>query len=95
VKPSTLQPIGFEQLTSDAADDVQTATIPNGASAILVSVETTNARASFHGADPSDTVGHVIVKDLEPVFIPVGVGADIRVVSTASADAVVNITYLQ
>ena len=95
MKPSTLVPISFEQLTSTGTADVQTATVPTGTSAVMISVETTNARATFEGTAPDATHGHVLVKDLEPVLIPVGVGATIKVASTAAANSVVGLTYLR
>lgn len=94
MRPSTLTPISFEQLTSTGTGNVKTATIPTGTSAVLVSVETTNARVTFEGTAPDATHGHVLVKDLEPVQINVGSGTTIKFASTAAANSVVGLTYL-
>lgn len=95
MKPSTLVPISFEQLASTGTADVKTATVPTGASAVLVTVETTSARVTFDGAAPDATHGHVFPKDVEPVLLPVGPGATIKVASTAAAASAVGITYLR
>lgn len=94
-KPTTLVPISFEQLTPTTTTDIKTGTVPNGCSAILISVETTNARITLTGTAPDSTHGHVFPKDAAPVLIPVGEGATVKAVSTAAASAVVNVTYLR
>lgn len=94
MKPNTLTPISFEQLAPTSTTDGKTATVPAGCSAVLISVETTDARITFTGVTPDSTHGHVFPKALGPVLVPVGQGATIEAVSTAAAASAVNITYL-
>lgn len=95
MKPSTYTPKSFEQLTSTGTADVKTATVPEDTSAILITVETTNARVTLTGDAPSATKGHVFPKDSLPVLLLVGVGTTIKVASTAAAASVVGITYIR
>lgn len=94
MKHTTLVPISHEQQTPTTTSDYKTFTVPNGASAILVSVATTNARISLDGSNPDATHGHVFPKDVAPALIPVAQGSAIVAASTAAASAVVDITYL-
>lgn len=96
MKYSTLLPLSTEQLTSTGTSDTKTATIPNDTSAVLISVETTDARVTFNSGDtPASSLGQLFPKALAPVRVDVGAGATIKVQSTASANSVVNLTYLR
>ena len=92
MKWTTLSVLGHEQLTPTTTSDYKTGTVPNGTSAILISVATTNARLSLDGNNPDATHGHVIQKDTAPLLLPVAVAP--IVASTAAANAVTDITYL-
>lgn len=95
MKPTTLTVLSHEQQTPTTSSDYKTFTVPGGCSAILISVATTDARISLDGNNPDSTHGHVFKKDLAPQLIPVGAGTSIIAASTASANAVTDITYLQ
>lgn len=82
----------FNQQSSPDTTTVRTFTPPNGARACLITVETTAARVSFHGTDPSATVGNVIPKDALPFYLPAAVV--VKAVSTAAAASIVNVTWL-
>lgn len=96
---NTLVPVkdGFTQLTSTATTDVESKTLDGKVSAVLLTVETTNARVTFDpaGVDPDTTHGHVFAKDAAPVLVPVGAGTVIRHASTAGTNSVLNITPLE
>lgn len=82
----------FEQQTPTTTADVKTFTPPAGARACLITVETNDARISLHGTTPSATVGHVLKKDQQPLYIPAAV--PIKAVSTVAGNAIVNVTWL-
>lgn len=94
MKPSTYHPLQFAQLTSASTTDVQTVSVPGGSSALWLSVEGANARITFHGADPSSTVGHVYPSGITPVLIPIGPGTSLRVASTTAAATIVDVTFV-
>lgn len=82
----------FSQQTSTTTADIKTFTPPAGARACLVTVETTAARISFHGTDPSATVGHLLQTAQNPVYLPLAVA--FRAASSAAAASVVSVTWL-
>jgi hypothetical protein len=95
LKPSTFQCVSQQRLSSSGTSDTQTATVPAGASGILVAVETTSCRMTLTSAgDPTTTTGLILQKDQMPWFIPVGQGSTLKFASTAAAAAVINIAYL-
>jgi hypothetical protein len=85
------------QVTSTGTSDVQSASRPAdnaiGVRGFFISVETTDARVTFDGSTPSATNGHLFYAGNPVAFVPVG-SQDVQVLSTASADAVVNITWV-
>lgn len=96
MRPSQHQPISTATASSSGTADIKTLTPPTGAAAMLISAETTTARATFDGTDPSAGLGsHEIVKDQNPIYIPLGVGCFVKFVSTAAAASVVQITWLR
>lgn len=95
MKPSTYKPISEQKLTSTGTIDTQTATIPNGTSGILVTVETNAVRMTYSPAgDPTTGVGQVVQKDQNPWFLPIGQGATVRFVSATASTSVVQLAYI-
>lgn len=94
MKPFTEQCLGHEKLTSTGTADIKTATIPKGTSAIEITVETTPARVTFDGSDPSAGVGLICQHAQNPWFLPVGQGCTFKVVSTGGTSSVVQLAYL-
>lgn len=82
--------------TSSDTSTVETITLGSETSAILVTVETTSARITLDGSDPSasSAPSMVVQKDSAPLYIPVGPGTVVKFVSTASADSVVQVCEL-
>lgn len=74
--------------------DVKTITPPAGAHAVFISVETTNARATLDGSDPSvaSAPSLVIPKDAAPLLVPAA--PTIKWVSTAAAASVLQACWL-
>lgn len=97
MKPSTFLPIASKMATQTptTTTDTKSFTIPPGTSAILVSSETNDARITFDGTTPTATVGHKVPKDQAAALYLVGAGANLQVVSTASGNSVVQVTFLQ
>lgn len=93
MKPSSYTVLKHDQITPTTTSDDKTSTVPAGCSAVMISVETTDARLSFDGTAPSSSVGNVFPKGLAPVLLPI-VPVSVQAVSTASANAVVDIVYL-
>lgn len=95
MKPSTQGCIGEERLLSNNASDVATATVPNGCSAIQITVETTSCRMTLTAAgDPTSNVGRILQKDQMPWFMPIGQGCTIKFASTAGTVSVIQLAYL-
>lgn len=83
-----------EQYTSTSTANVQTLTIPKGALALLVSVETTSARLTTDGSAPASTKGHVIQTAQNPLYLPFAAGATLKYASTAGTSSILNVTWL-
>lgn len=83
------------QVTSTATTDVHTLSPPTHGptTGCLISVDTTDDRLTFDGSAPSGTAGH-LVKSAQayPWYVPFGVA--IKFCSTASANSVLNVTWL-
>lgn len=103
MKPSTYVPNAYgtvptahQRGSSATTVDVKTINLNGNTSAILVTVETTNARLTFDGTDPSaaSAPSNVFPKDSLPVLVPVGPGATVKWVSTAAAASVVQVLEL-
>lgn len=94
-KPNTAFPIpgSAEALTSTSTTDVQTATVPATASFVYATVETTNGRVTTDGTDPTTGTGHILQKDTSPVLLVFGAGSTVKWVSTAAANAVLQLSY--
>lgn len=95
MKPSTDRCLSHERLVSANTADVQTATLPKGTSHIGLAVETTNARVTFDGSDPSaaQAPSLVYLAGQQPIFIPLGQGTTIKHCSTAGTSAVLQLAY--
>lgn len=87
--------MSHERLVSSGTLDVQRATLPANTSAVELSVETTNARVTLDGTDPSAGNAPSIVLPFGqmPMFRPLGPGTIIRFVSTAGTPAVLQVVY--
>jgi hypothetical protein len=95
VKPSTNQCLGHQRLSSSGTSDTQTATVPLGTSAILLTVETTSSRMTLtSGGDPTSTTGLIVQAGQMPWFIPVGQGCTFKFASTAGTASVIQLAYL-
>lgn len=95
-KPSSGYIVGMERLSSTDSSTVVTATIPKSTSYVMVTVETTAARITLNGSDPSagSAPSHVLQKDAGPVYLLVGSGGTtIKAVSTAGTASVVMLSY--
>jgi hypothetical protein len=96
MKPSTHQVISHQRLSSANASTAVTATVPNGCSAILITVETTSCRMTLTiTGDPTSSTGHIVQKDQMPWFIAVGQGCTMRFASMDSTASVIQLSYLQ
>jgi hypothetical protein len=82
------------QATSTATTDYKTVTQPEAANAFLISCETTSCRFSLDGVNPDATNGHVLPKDGQPYYVPVK-PRSLKVASTAAANSVVTVTWLE
>ena len=93
----TYDVLSTQQVTSTGTANLQSLAIPTGARALLISVETTDARMTFDGSTPGTTNGHVIKAGVNPFVIELGGAAIAPVVqfkSTAGANSIVDVTYL-
>lgn len=95
MRQSTYTVLSTATATSTTASDGKTLTPPKGTSAFLIGVETTDARLTLDGTDPAAGTGSLIFpKGQVPALVLVGSSQPVRIVSTASANSVVNITWL-
>jgi hypothetical protein len=95
MRPSTHRALSHQRLVSTGSADVQTVTMPTNTSAIEFGVETTNARMTFDGTDPSAASAPSLVFPFGqvPVFRPVGPGTTIKFCSTAGTSSVLQLLY--
>lgn len=96
MKPGTQQPKTTVRDTTPADQTtVKTLTAPAYAAGVIITVETTSARVTFDGSDPSaaSAPSHVIAKDQLPLFLPIGAGTVLKWISTANAASVVQATW--
>lgn len=96
MKPSSYQPnmqagTAHQRGSSSGVANVQTITLAGNTSAVFITVETTSARVTFDGSDPSAANAPSIVIPAAgvPIMIPVGGGTVIKWVSTAAAASIV------
>lgn len=95
MKPSTNGCISEERLVSDNSSSPVSATVPNGTSAMQITVETTSCRMTLViGGDPTSTTGRILQKDQMPWFMPVGQGVFPKFASTAGTQSVIQLAYL-
>ena len=80
------------QATSTGTADVHTFTPPTGAHGFFVTVQTNNCYLTLDATTPDSTNGLHILKDLGPIFIPVG--QTIKVASDAAGNSVVNVLWV-
>lgn len=95
MKPSTDRCLAHGRKVSTNSADVQTQTIPAGTSHITLSVETSDARVTFDGSDPS-AVGapsHVYPAGVAPIFLPLGQGSTIKHCCATGANSVLQIGF--
>ena len=78
--------------TSSGIANVQTLSPPAGTSACVLTVQTSNAQATFNGIDASTTNGIILQKDASPIFFPFA--ETIKFVSTAAVNSVVDVLWL-
>ena len=95
MKPSSYTPnmqagTAHQRGSSSGTANVQTITLAGGTSAVYITVETTNARVTFDGSDPSaaNAPSLVIPAAGLPVMFPVAGGTVIKWVSTAAAASI-------
>jgi hypothetical protein len=94
-KPSTYTAGATYQLSATATTASTSSVLKNYESAVLISVETTDARITFDGSTPSSTNGHVFPKGNPPVLVLVGGGSSISHLANSAGTSLVNITPLQ
>ena len=95
MKPSTYQCLGHERLQSANSTTPVTATIPNGASAVLITVETTSCRWTLNPAgDPTSNTGLILQAASNPYLALVGLGSVFKFASTAGTPSVIQLAYL-
>jgi hypothetical protein len=96
LKPSTYQVISQERLVSANETTAVAATIPNGCSAILVTVETTDCRMTLTpSGDPTLAIGHVVPAGLPVWFLAIGQGCTMQFASMDVTASVIQLSYLQ
>lgn len=102
MKPSTYLPnvrnsaTAHQRASSTGVADAKTITLGSMTSAILISVETTNARVTFDGSDPTAASAPSLIfpKDLSPVLVPVGAGTVVKHCAATAAASVMQVTEL-
>lgn len=95
MKPSTHQARSTARDSSPDTSTIRSITAPGNASGCTITVETTSARMTFDGSDPSlaSAPSHVFPAAQLPHFLPLGSGTVIRWVSTAAAASIVQVTW--
>jgi hypothetical protein len=82
--------------TPTAAKLVRTPTLgtPQKAAAVMISTATDDIRYTFHGGDPSATVGHLLSTTSAPVLIKGAANVANLRMFRVTTDASVTLTYL-
>lgn len=82
--------------SSSGVSNVQELDPPGSALAMLISIETTSARVTLDGSDPSasSAPSNVFPKDAAPILLPVGIGSVVKWVAASAAASVVQVTWL-
>lgn len=79
-------------VTSANTTDVKTITAPKDAAGFWITVETTSCRLTWDGQTPDATHGLVFPAAAQPLFIPIG--RDVKFVSTAAANSIVQLAWV-
>lgn len=79
--------------TSANTTDVKTLSRPSGCHSCYLTASTTGAQMTFDGGTPSTTNGLIIPAGVAPIFF--SVNGDIKFVSTAAANSVVDVLWLK
>lgn len=93
-KPSTYGLGPFYQLSATSTTSASHALVPP-ASAVLIGVETTDARITFDGSTPSSSNGLVFPKGNPPVLVLIGDNNTITALSNTTGSSVVDIQTLE
>lgn len=105
MKPSTYKPnvwangtatTAHQRGSSSGTGNVASITLAKTTSAILVTCETTSARVTIDGTDPSaaSAPSMVVQKDTNALLIPIGTGNVVKWCSTAAAASVLQVAEL-
>jgi hypothetical protein len=93
LKPSTYEPLAVVQLTATTTTTATT-TLHKQTAAVLIGVETNDARITFDGTTPASNNSLVFPKGNPPILVLLGNGAIITALSTTAGNAVVTILPL-
>lgn len=98
LKASTFAPLGAPvQATSTGTGNVASITVPSGACAMYVSVETNGARIVFDGSTPGATSLFLATTGAQPAFllcVPQG-GNAFKFASAIAGNSLVTVQFLQ
>lgn len=81
------------QATSTGTGDPKTLTAPDNATGVFMTVLTTDARVTFDGTTPTSSNGLIVPDGGLPTFFPLG--RDIIFTSTAGANSVVDVLWIE
>lgn len=82
-------------VTSTGVADPKTIPVPAGAAAAYITVETTAARVTFDGETPDATHGLVLATGILHYVPFVAPGGNIKFLSAAAGNSVVNVLWLE
>jgi hypothetical protein len=87
------KPIGYQALT--VSTSVVTLTVPAGANACVITVETATVRYRSDGTDPTSTTGAILFQNASAVFKGIALMKALEFIriSTAAGDATLLINY--
>ena len=80
------------QATSTGTANVQTLAAPAGAIGCVLQAETTNARVSFNGVDPSAANGLIIYAGVSPVYF--AFAETIKIASAVAGTSLLDVLWL-
>ena len=89
----SMSPLAPVNGTSTSTSNVVTLTLPQGTSAVWMTAETTSARVTLDGSDPSaaNAPSSIIQTGQNPVLLPISHDAIVKFVSTANANSVLQV----
>jgi hypothetical protein len=94
-RPENYTPVGSPtQQTSTGTADVKTFTPPAGQTAFIVTVATTSCRLTTDGTTPDATHGITVQAGAQPLLLPIAAFGNVKIASTAAANSVVDVQYL-